>query len=196
MKFHDDNQNNTQYVRISDMNKTMLEFLFQNKSHYKIHGLFCFAHLQTCYNGRWTKQNIHCNVWKPDCLSRNIISSNIRFHESSHVHDEIRLAEWEYIDICPFFCRKRRTKNPRFTRWYWCIYQGNISLLIYCIHVRIPISVNFKYVTWSREMSNLSKNFNFNFLTPLSQFLKMLQFDANPITIGYLVTELWRIWQC
>ena len=32
--------------------------------------------------------------------------------------------------------------------------------------------------------------FNFYFLTPLSHNFKMLYFDANPITIGYLVTEL------
>ena len=37
---------------------------------------------------------------------------------------------------------------------------------------------------------------NFNFLTPLSHNFKMLHFYANPITIGYLVTELWRVWQC
>ena len=44
--------------------------------------------------------------------------------------------------------------------------------------------------------NHLSKNFNFYFLTPLSQNFKMLHFDASPITIGYLVTELWSIWQC
>ena len=37
---------------------------------------------------------------------------------------------------------------------------------------------------------SLVENFNFNFLTPLSYNFKMLHFDANPITIGYLVTEL------
>ena len=31
---------------------------------------------------------------------------------------------------------------------------------------------------------------NFNFLTPLFHNFQMLHFDANPITIGYLVTEL------
>ena len=31
---------------------------------------------------------------------------------------------------------------------------------------------------------------NFYFLTPLSYHFKMLHFDANPITIGYLVTLL------
>ena len=37
---------------------------------------------------------------------------------------------------------------------------------------------------------SLVKNFNFYFLTPLSQTFNMLHFDANPITIEYLVTEL------
>ena len=36
----------------------------------------------------------------------------------------------------------------------------------------------------------LVENFNFNFLAPLSHNFKMLHFDANPITIEYLVTEL------
>ena len=40
---------------------------------------------------------------------------------------------------------------------------------------------------------SLVENVNFYFLAPLSQILQMLHFDANPITIGYLVTELWRI---
>ena len=37
---------------------------------------------------------------------------------------------------------------------------------------------------------SLVENFNFYFLTPLYHNLKMLHFDANPITIEYLVTEL------
>ena len=37
---------------------------------------------------------------------------------------------------------------------------------------------------------SLGVNFNFNFLTPLYNNYEMLDFDANPITIGYLVTEL------
>ena len=37
---------------------------------------------------------------------------------------------------------------------------------------------------------SLVENVNLYFLTPLSQNLKMLHFDANPVTIGYLVTEL------
>ena len=37
---------------------------------------------------------------------------------------------------------------------------------------------------------SLVENFNLYFLTPLSHTLKMLHFDANPITISYLVTEL------
>ena len=37
---------------------------------------------------------------------------------------------------------------------------------------------------------SLVEKIYFYFLTPLSQTFKMLHFDANPITIGYLVTEL------
>ena len=43
---------------------------------------------------------------------------------------------------------------------------------------------------------SLVDNIYFYFLTPLCHNLKMLHFDANPITIGYLVTELQRICQC
>ena len=42
---------------------------------------------------------------------------------------------------------------------------------------------------------SLVENFNFNFLTPLSHNFKMLNIDVNPIIIGYLVTELWAIYQ-
>ena len=37
---------------------------------------------------------------------------------------------------------------------------------------------------------SLVENSNFYFLTPLSQNIKMPHVDVNPITIGYLVTEL------
>ena len=37
---------------------------------------------------------------------------------------------------------------------------------------------------------SLVENVNFYFLTPLSRNFKMLHVDANPMTIGYLVTEL------
>ena len=52
------------------------------------------------------------------------------------------------------------------------------------------------YVTRSREMSHMSKIFNFETLTPPSGNLKMLHFSANPIIIGYLVTDLWANYQC
>ena len=41
-----------------------------------------------------------------------------------------------------------------------------------------------------KRNESLVENFNFNFLTALSHNFKMLHFDANPMTIGYLVTEL------
>ena len=50
-------------------------------------------------------------------------------------------------------------------------------------------------MTWSKEICRMSKIFNFEFLTPLFDNLKMLHFDTNPIHIGYLVTELWVIYQ-
>ena len=37
---------------------------------------------------------------------------------------------------------------------------------------------------------SLVENFKFFFLTPFSRNFKMLHIDANPITIGYLVTKL------
>ena len=37
---------------------------------------------------------------------------------------------------------------------------------------------------------SLVENLNSHFLTPLSHNFNMLHFDANPITIGYLVAEL------
>ena len=49
----------------------------------------------------------------------------------------------------------------------------------------------FVYVTRSREMSHLSTTTTkIQFLMPLSHNFKMLYFDANPIQMGYLVTEL------
>ena len=43
---------------------------------------------------------------------------------------------------------------------------------------------------------SLVENFNSYFLAPLSHNFIMLHSDPNPITIGYLVTELRRICQC
>ena len=40
-----------------------------------------------------------------------------------------------------------------------------------------------------KRNESLVDNFNFYFLTPLYHDFKMLHFDANPITIEYLVTE-------
>ena len=37
---------------------------------------------------------------------------------------------------------------------------------------------------------SLVENVNFYFFTPFSHEFKMLYFDANPITIGYLVAKL------
>ena len=39
-------------------------------------------------------------------------------------------------------------------------------------------------MTWSREMSHMSKILSFEFLTPPSNNINMLHFNANPISIG------------
>ena len=49
--------------------------------------------------------------------------------------------------------------------------------------------LQMKYVTRSQEMSRLSKKRNSEFLTPLSHNFNMLHFAANPIKIGYPVTD-------
>ena len=41
-----------------------------------------------------------------------------------------------------------------------------------------------------KRNESLVENLNCYFLTPLSYNLNMLHFEPNPITIGYLVTEL------
>ena len=53
-----------------------------------------------------------------------------------------------------------------------------------------------RYMWHDQGNESLVKNVNSHFLTPLSHTYKMLYFDANPITIEDLVTELWRICQC
>ena len=45
------------------------------------------------------------------------------------------------------------------------------------------INTIYLYVTNIKGHESRVKNFNFNFLAPLSQNFKMLHFDANPITI-------------
>ena len=61
-----------------------------------------------------------------------------------------------------------------------------IEQIVYLLHVCDMIKVN----------ESLVKNFNFNFLAPLSHNFNMLHFDPNLVTIGYLVTELYIICQC
>ena len=53
------------------------------------------------------------------------------------------------------------------------------------------------FVTRSRGNESLVENLDLYFLTPCTfSNLQNASFDANPITIGYLVSELWMIWQC
>ena len=40
--------------------------------------------------------------------------------------------------------------------------------------------ITIGYVTWSREMTYMSKMSNFEFLAPLSDNLNMLHLNANP----------------
>ena len=58
--------------------------------------------------------------------------------------------------------------------------------------VRISDFLLFIICDMIKGKESLVENVNFNFLTPVSHDLKTLHFDANPITIGYLVmvTEL------
>ena len=52
----------------------------------------------------------------------------------------------------------------------------------------IPVGIDICDTIKGNE--SLVENFNYNFLTPLSQHFKMLHFDANAITVAYLVIEL------
>ena len=55
---------------------------------------------------------------------------------------------------------------------------------------QVSIQFSFRTCDIIKGNESLVKNFNFHFLAPLSHNFKTLHFDANPITIGYLVTEL------
>ena len=52
------------------------------------------------------------------------------------------------------------------------------------------ILVYFLICDTIKRNESLVENFNFYVLTPLSYNFKMLHFSANPITIGYPVSEL------
>ena len=78
-------------------------------------------------------------------------------------------------------------------------YSKHCSIILVCacfiiIKInRIWLPINLTFVTRSRETSHLSKIFNFEFST--FRQLKNANFDANPVIIGYLVTELWAMYQ-
>ena len=61
----------------------------------------------------------------------------------------------------------------------------------HCVTERYWLSVQICDTIKRNE--SLVENVNIYFLTSLPQNFKMLNFDANPITIGYLVTELGRL---
>ena len=70
--------------------------------------------------------------------------------------------------------------KPFFWRTIWLF---NHSDLMFFLEICDTIKGN----------ESLVENVNsYSFLTPLSHNFKLLHFDANPITIEYLVTELWR----
>ena len=78
----------------------------------------------------------------------------------------------------------------------------NNAILKWRCQTKCPLSFNvyqppfcFSTCTYVTRSSHMSKIFNFEIFTPPSGYLKMLHFDANPINIGYLVTELWAIYQ-
>ena len=64
---------------------------------------------------------------------------------------------------------------------------------IYIYYPSQSINVKLPICDMIKENESLVEKFNFYFLTPLSHNFKMLHVDANPITIGYLVTELCKI---
>ena len=57
---------------------------------------------------------------------------------------------------------------------------------------KINVCIQYKMAICDMIKGNesLVENFNSYFLAPLSHNFNMLHFDPNPVTIGYLVTEL------
>ena len=78
----------------------------------------------------------------------------------------------------------------------FCCEMSQICFCITCYH-KYNFSDEQQHIC-DMIMGNesLVENFNSQFLAPLSRNFNMLHFDPNLITIGYLVTELWRICQC
>ena len=79
-------------------------------------------------------------------------------------------------------------------------YKKERCLVEHGIRLGIPL-IKGKIMTSFSELVNggsgmikgnesLVEHFNFCFLTPLSHNFKIINVDANPVTIGYLVTEL------
>ena len=66
---------------------------------------------------------------------------------------------------------------------------------MYMYHVYALYSYHH-HVTWSKGNESPVKYFQFWEFFTIVWELQMLHFDTNPIRIGYLVTELWAIYQC
>ena len=58
------------------------------------------------------------------------------------------------------------------------------------VPISFEYSLSYHICDMIKGNESLVENFNFYFLTPLSQIFKMLHFDTIRITIGHLVTEL------
>ena len=84
-----------------------------------------------------------------------------------------------------------------------CAITGTSALPMSCTHTSRPKLKESQYTSGkqpfvlyvyfkekSRKTSRMFKIFSFDISTPLFGNTKMLHFDANPIRIGYLVTEL------
>ena len=78
----------------------------------------------------------------------------------------------------------------------YCDHQWNVIVIVAVSSPLHTLVVDASICDTIKGNESLVENVNFYFLTPLSQKFKMLHFDANPITIGYRVTELRRICQC
>ena len=69
----------------------------------------------------------------------------------------------------------------------WCELKMNNN---YAALEALSVTIVLLICDMIKGNESLVENVNFYFLAPLSHNCNMLHFDPNPITIGYLVTEL------
>ena len=94
------------------------------------------------------------------------------------------LISLKYIDMQELQLASISSFYPHFPHFY----------LSHLLKTRRSIMISERalnaYCDMIKGNESLVENVNVYFLTPLSYNFEMLHFDANPITIGYLVTEL------